>query len=407
MLLRRILTALALNLAVAPAWSAQLDENVQTDKNVLERGQYLARAADCAACHTEEDGTPYAGGRPIETPFGTVFGTNITPDKDYGIGNYSADDFYHALTEGELPDGTQLYPAMPYPSYHSIPREDSDAMYAYLMSLKPVHLKAPETELSWPFSMRWTLNFWNVMFAGKDTAEAQQQFDQWKRGRYLVDVLGHCGACHTPRNVLGAAQSDKYLQGEVIAGYEAPSLTPEGLARRGWSPEALRTFLREGRSAQGSMSNEMYPVFHHSTRYLRDEDLNAMSLYLMGENPPEAHVVEVGDEATADSPGRRHYLNVCAGCHGADGDGIPHVAIGLQGNSTLRLQNPRNLVKAIHDGIEARAFNGFERMQAMPGFANELSDQDTAELTNYLRQTWGGLETAIDASKVHELTQGD
>lgn len=401
---RRIFAALALCLGVTSVWSAQ------SEKDVLERGQYLARAADCAACHTQEDGTPYAGGRAIHTPFGTVFGTNITPDKEYGIGNYSSEDFYRALTQGELPDGTQLYPAMPYPAYHSIPREESDAMYAYFMSLKPVHIKSPETELSWPFSMRWTLNFWNVMFAENESVESdqpanQQSSAQWRRGRYLVDVLGHCGECHTPRNALGAVNRDKHLQGAVVGGYEAPSLKADKLAMRGWTPEALRTFLREGMSEQGSMFSEMYPVFHHSTRYLRDDDLKAMSLYLMGENPPEPHVVDAGDKANVDSPGRRHYLNVCAGCHGADGEGIPHVAVAMKGNTTLRLENPRNLVKVIHDGIGPQEFSGFERMQAMPGFADQLSDEDITELANYLRQRWGGLDTTIGASVVNELTQ--
>lgn len=392
-------TLFTLCLGTTPAWAAD------ADKDTLERGQYLVRAADCAACHTREDGTPYAGGRPIETPFGTVYGTNITPDKEFGIGDYSADAFYHALTEGELPDGTQLYPAMPYTAYHTIPREDSDAMYAYLMSLKPVNIQAPETELSWPFSMRWTLNFWNIMFAGKDARDSDGQSDTWKRGQYLVDVLGHCGECHTPRNSLGAVDRDKHLQGAVIGGYEAPNLNAKPLAERGWTPQALRTFLREGMSEQGSMFSEMYPVFHHSTRHLHDEDLKAMSVYLMGDTPPEAKVVKTSDTQQTDSAGRRHYLNVCAGCHGADGEGIPHVAVAMKGNTTLRLDSARNLVKVIHDGIGAQSFNGFERMQAMPGFADQLSDAEMAELVNYLRQTWGGQDRSIDAATVKDLTK--
>jgi len=393
-----LVTALALGLSTTSVWSAT------SDNSTLEQGQYLVRAADCAACHTQEGGTPFAGGAPIATPFGTVYGTNITPDKEYGIGDYSADEFYHVLTEGELPDGAQLYPAMPYTAYHSIPRQDSDAMYAYLMSLKPVNIEAPETDLSWPFSMRWTLNFWNVMFAGKNPGDAKDQSEQWQRGRYMVDVLGHCGECHTPRNALGAVDPDKHLQGSVIAGYEAPSLIPDKLAARGWTPAALQTFLREGMSDQGTMFSEMYTVFHHSSRYLRGEDLKAMSLYLMGENPPDARIVDAGNRAGADSPGRRHYLNVCAGCHGAQGQGVPHVAVAMTGNTTLRLDDGRNLVKVIHDGIGAQQFSGFERMQAMPGFADKLSSAEIAELVNYLRQTWGGLDATINAAAVDELT---
>ncbi|WP_353250391.1 c-type cytochrome [Salinisphaera sp. T31B1] len=370
----------------------------------VERGEYLARAADCAACHTAKGGTPYAGGHPIDTPFGTVYGTNITPDKQYGIGDYSADDFYHVLTQGELPDGTQLYPAMPYTAYHDIAREDSDAMYAYFMSLDGVHAAGPQTDLSWPFSMRWTLNVWNWMFAGSDTSGPPADDDpQSGRGRYLVDTLGHCGQCHTPRNMLGAVESDKRLQGAVIAGYEAPNLLPTSLASRGWDTDSLRTFLREGRSRQGSMYSEMYPVFHHSTRYLNDADLAAMTGYLLGAEPPAPKTISAATDL-GDDPGRQLYLNSCAGCHGAQGQGAAQVASAMTGNTTLRLDSPRNLVKIIHDGIAARQFNGTERAQAMPGFADKLSDDEIATLATYLRRQWGGQKTPVDATQVADMT---
>jgi len=373
----------------------------------IERGEYLARAADCAACHTAEGGTPYAGGRAIETPFGDVYGTNITPDTDYGIGNYSADDFYHVLTEGELPDGTQLYPAMPYTAYHNITREDSDAMYAYFMSIDGVHEAGPETDLSWPFSMRWTLNFWNWMYAEPDASDragaASDDDDSASRGRYLVDTLGHCGQCHTPRNSLGAIQRDQHLQGAVIAGYEAPNLQADSMAARGWDAASLETFMREGMSRQGSMYSEMYPVFHHSTRYLDDDDLSAMSRYLLGENPPKPQPVQAKNEAEA-GPGRQLYLNSCAGCHGANGEGAAHVASAMTGNTTLRLDSPRNLLKVIHDGIAARQFGGTERVQEMPGFGDTLSDDEIATLATYLRQQWGGQQSTVDAATVADIT---
>jgi mono/diheme cytochrome c family protein len=395
-----VTAALALGFGAAGAWGAG------ADTATMERGQYLVRAADCTACHTKKDGTPFAGGPPIATPFGTVYGTNITPDKEFGIGDYTADAFFHALTEGERPDGTQLYPAMPYTAYHTIPRQDADAMYAYLMSLKPVHQPVPKTDLRWPFSMRWTLNFWNILFANKTPANDPQKSPQWQRGRYLVDVLGHCGECHTPRNVLGAVDRDKHLQGAVIAGYLAPNLNPDALASRGWDPMSLKTYLRDGISAQGSMFGEMYAVFYYSTRYLSDDDLQAVSLYLMGESPPRPQLVKAY-ATDQDQAGRRQYLDVCAGCHGARGEGVPHVAVGMVGNTTLRQTDPRNLVKVIHDGIEAQRFGGFERMQAMPGFAGQLSDAEIADLVNYLRHSWGGLPTSINADGVKKLTGND
>lgn len=383
--------------------AATLASAADNDTRQIERGRYLSRAADCAACHTAKGGTPYAGGRAIETPFGEVYGTNITPDKKYGIGDYSADDFYHVLTEGELPDGTQLYPAMPYTAYHDIKREDSDAMYAYFMSIDGVRQPAPETDLAWPFSMRWTLNFWNWMYADPEAPEMQDTDAQTQRGRYLVDTLGHCGQCHTPRNSVGAIERDKHLQGAIIAGYEAPNLQPEAMARRGWDDASLRTFMREGISRQGSMYSEMYPVFHHSTRYLDDDDLAAMSRYLLGANPPAAKTVPSA-EKDMNGPGQQLYLNSCAGCHGANGEGAAHVASAMTGNTTLRLDSPRNLVKVIHDGIAARQFSASERVQAMPGFADTLSDDEIAKLATWMRRRWGGQQAAVDAAKVADIT---
>lgn len=398
---RRWLMALVLASAAMPAWA-----DSDASQKQIERGQYLSRAADCASCHTADDGAPYAGGPGIDTPFGTVYGTNITPDSKYGIGDYSADDFYHVLTEGELPGGTQLYPAMPYTAYHNMAREDSDALYAYFMNIDGVHQASPETDLTWPFSMRWTLNFWNWMYADPEPPDTDGEDTQAQRGRYLVDTLGHCGQCHTPRNKLGAIQHDKHLQGAVISGYEAPNLEADAIAGRGWDDASLRTFMREGRSSQGSMYSEMYPVFHHSTRYLDDEDLAAMSRYLLGANSPEPKALESASDDT-DSAGRQLYLNSCAGCHGANGEGAPHVASAMTGNTTLRLDSPRNLIKVIHDGIAERAFTGFERAQAMPGFADQLSDDEIATLATYLRRRWGGHQDAVDTATVADITDSD
>jgi mono/diheme cytochrome c family protein len=377
------------------------------DKQLLERGKYLARAADCVACHSIEGGAEYAGGLPLESPFGTIYGTNITPHKQYGIGDYSADDFYRAVAEGERRDGSKLYPAMPYTSYHLLKREDSDAIYAYLMSLEPIAKPSPKTELSFPFNMRFGLSFWNMLYKNRVQLQpVEGKSDAWQRGQYLVEVLGHCGECHTPRNALSALQQDQRLQGGVMLGYEAPSLLAEDLAERGWSPDDLATFLKHGISAQGSMFNEMYPVFHHSTQYLPKDDHQAMATYLLGDQPPAARkVAAVALEQLDDSAqqGRQHYLNLCAGCHGAAGEGIPHVAVAMDGNTTLRLSDSRNLLRVIDDGIKEQQFTGFERMQPMPGFSDTLDDAQMRDLLHYLRQTWGGLDTALSPQQVSQL----
>jgi mono/diheme cytochrome c family protein len=377
------------------------------DKQLIERGKYLARAADCVACHSVEGGAEYAGGLPLESPFGTIYGTNITPDKQYGIGEYSADDFYRAVAEGERRDGSKLYPAMPYTSYHLLKREDSDAIYAYLMSLEPIAKPSPQTSLSFPFNVRFGLGFWNMLYKNRvQMLPAEGKSETWQRGQYLVEALGHCGECHTPRNALGALQQDQRLQGGVLLGYEAPSLLAEDLAERGWSTDDLATFLKHGISAQGSMFNEMYPVLHHSTQYLPLDDHKAMATYLLGDQPPAPRKVSAVAFEQLDASaqqGRQHYLNLCAGCHGVAGEGVPHVAVAMDGNTTLRLNEARNLLRVIDDGIKEQQFTGFERMQPMPGFSDKLDDGQMRDLLHYLRQTWGGQAAELSPQQVSQL----
>ncbi|WP_068829135.1 c-type cytochrome [Pseudomonas sp. BMS12] len=377
------------------------------DEQLIERGRYLAHAADCVACHTAEGGAAYAGGLPLASPYGIIYGTNITPDKTHGIGHYSADDLYRVLTEGERPDGVKLYPAMPYTSYHLIRREDSDAIYAYLMSLAPVAKPNPQTELAFPYNLRFSLSFWNLLYKNRVQLQSTEgRSEAWQRGQYLVEVLGHCGECHTPRNSLGALEQEQRLQGGVLGGYQAPSLLAEDLAARGWNTDDLARFLQHGISAQGSMFNEMFPVLHHSTQYLPEDDHQAMATYLLGDQPPAPRQIEERalDQLSASAQqGRQHYLNVCAGCHGAQGEGVPHVAVAMNGNTTLRLQEPRNLLRVIDDGIREQQFTGFERMQPMPGFHAALDDAELTDLLNYLRQTWGGLDGDLSPAAVSTL----
>lgn len=391
--------SLALGLA-APLLSAHADGQV-------ERGAYLARAADCMACHTKPGGAPYAGGLPIVSPFGTIYGTNITPSKEHGIGLYSDEEFFAALTQGKRRDGANLYPAMPYTSYHLMPRQDSDAIHAYLKTIEPVERDAPQTSLSFPFNVRLGLIGWNMIYAEDlQLQSAEGKSAPWKRGQYMVDVLGHCGECHTPRGETGAMELDKRMAGGVLNGYLAPSLLSDDLAARGWNHQDLASFLKHGMSAQGTMFNEMYPVFHNSTQHLTDADLAAMATFLLGDQPPEAKALdEVAFDKLSPSAqkGRQQYLNVCAGCHAAQGEGKPHIAVAMRGNTTLRLDDPRNLLRVIEDGIAEQQFTGFERMQPMPGFADKLSDQQLTDLLNYLRQSWGGKPGDLAVSDIQAL----
>ena len=399
--MKHLLTRLALVVGLAaPVFLVHADDQVK-------RGEYLARAADCMACHTAPGGAPFAGGLPIVSPFGTIYGTNITPSKEHGIGLYNDDEFFAALTEGKRRDGANLYPAMPYTSYHLMPREDSDAIHAYLKTVEPIERAAPVTRLSFPFNVRLGLMGWNMLYGnGVKLAPAEGKSEAWKRGQYMVDVLGHCGECHTPRGLPGAMQQDKRMTGGLLNGYLAPSLLATDLAARGWNHQDLSTFLKHGMSAQGTMFNEMFPVFHNSTQGLTDTDLAAMATFLLGDQPPAAKaLVEVPvDKLSASAQrGRQDYLNVCAGCHAVGGEGKPHIAVAMRGNTTLRLEDPRNLLRVIEDGIGEQKFSGFEHMQPMPGFADKLSPEQLTDLLNYLRQGWGGQSTELTVSEVQKL----
>jgi mono/diheme cytochrome c family protein len=382
-----------------------------TAADPLARGRYLVKAADCAACHTTADGAPFAGGVKLASPFGTFYGTNITPDKDHGIGKWSADDLYKALHDGVTPD-KQLYPAMPYTSYRQLSRADSDAIYAYLMAQKPAAVANHEPELSFAFNLRSGVRFWNWAFLKDALPDASAGSSagastEWNRGRYLASALGHCAECHTPRGAFGQLDGAKPLSGAALGRIAAPDITPHGLAARGWGAADLQTFFATGIAPQGSAFGEMYPVVHLSSQYLTQDDLRAMSTYLLGEQAPAPQPLQPLQSLSADAAqleaGRNVYLAVCAGCHGLNGEGKPHVAVPMHGNSTLRQGDAHNLIVAMLDGIGAQDFPGLERMQDMPGFATQLSDAELAQLANYLRATWGGQPADVTADAVKAL----
>lgn len=389
---------------VSSWWSSRGPaQQVAASAEQLEHGRYLLDAADCAACHTAPGGAPFAGGVPLHSPFGTLYGTNITPDPDHGIGRYTADDFFHALTSGEARDGHQLYPAMPYVSYQTMTRADSDAIYAFLMNQPAAKVPNPDNDVHFPANIRTTLNGWNLLFAGADAKSASQgKSPSWTRGRYLVETLGHCGECHSPRKLLGQIDRSRPLAGNNKLGrFAAPDITPKGLAARGWDGATLRQYLATGVGPQAVASDEMLAVVNLSTSRLADRDVEAIVVYLLGDEPP-APAALPAVTASAGSSGQRDYLNLCAGCHGGDGDGVPNVSVSLRANSSVRDADPHNLIVAILDGLPVHDFPGTARMQDMPAFAADLDDAQVTTLVSWLRQQWGG-QAAIDAAAVREL----
>ncbi|WP_093556042.1 cytochrome c [Pseudoduganella namucuonensis] len=373
------------------------------NKEMVERGRYLARAADCAACHTTPSGATYAGGVELASPYGKFYGTNITPHKEHGIGKWSADEFHKALRDGVTPD-KHLYPAMPYTSYRSLTRADSDALYAYFMQLKPAAVKNREPDLKFPYNMRFGMMFWNGIFLEDELTDASRGSSaEWKRGRYLVNTLGHCAECHTPRGALGQMDLSRTLTGNRMARIGATDITPAGLAAAGWTADDLGAFLRTGVAPQGSATGEMFEVVHLSSQHLARADVKAMTTYLMGDKPlPPAALKPVALAGADIDAGRRTYIAVCAGCHGAEGQGKPHVAVPLKGNSSVRNADPHNLVAVTLDGIKAQHFGEKESMQEMPGFA-KLSDKEVADLSNYMRGGWGGVSAKVTEAQVQAI----
>lgn len=375
--------------------------------NLIKQGENVARAADCAACHSDPNGgSDLAGGMPMVTPMGTIYGTNISVSKEHGIGNWTADDLYIALTYGMAPGRRNLYPAMPYTSYNQITRADSDALWLWLMSKPAVEKPNLNNSMMFPFNIRPAVALWNALERPKiepfDTSEQAKL--PFGRGQYLVDVLGHCGECHTPRSLTYALQADKYLEGNIIEGAYAPDLTVSGLAKRGWTADDLEQFFRSGLSPQGVMTFRMFPVLQHSTKWLDEQDLKAISAYLtQGKKMAGPKVLPV--VGTPDNAGEELYVGLCAGCHGVNGEGQPHSSVPLNINTTAMYDSPLNLIRVIREGIEERNLALGERMQTMPAYADQLSEQQMADLVNYLRQKWGGQEGNVTAPDVADYVK--
>ncbi|TPI09403.1 cytochrome c [Mesorhizobium sp. B4-1-1] len=387
-----------------------IDQPLTADqiKTLAKRGAYVAVAADCYACHTAKGGAPWAGGLPFETPFGTIYSTNISPDKDGGIGGWTRAEFHRAVRDGVGKHG-HLYPAMPYASYRKMTPEDVDAVYAYLMTREPMKVANRQNELGFPFNIRQSLTFWNLVnLSSHVTLEEPARSADWNRGRYLTDALAHCGECHTPRNVVQGMRQNAYLQGSEFEGAHAPDITKDGLTRMGFGPSVLAAFMKSGISAQGAMTGQMFEVVHFSTQYMTPGDLNALSAYLFdlddvskGQAPAPSPPVEVAPELVASA--RPTYLALCSGCHGIDGQGIPHVVVPLATNASLRLTSARNLVRAIADGIPAQRFPGLQRMQPMPSFADQLDDRQLADLVNWMRETWGDQGSKVSKEEIKQM----
>ena len=369
------------------------------------RGQYLARAGDCMACHTTRGGAPYAGGRAIRTPFGTIYASNITPDKETGIGAWTADDFWRALHNGKSKDGKLLYPAFPYPNYTKITRADADAMFAYFQSVTPVRQPDRAPELRFPFNQRALLVFWRALYFRPGVYVPQARGSaEWNRGAYLVQGLGHCNACHTPRNILGATENRGDLSGAMIPmlDWYASSLTGEtdtGLG--GWEVRQIADLLKNGVSARGAVSGPMAEVVRESLQYLSDTDIHAIALYLKRLPGSDSATELTPENERTLKQGAALYEKYCVNCHKANGEGVPPDYPPLAGNRAVVLTSPVNPIHAVLHGGYPPSTQGNPRPYGMPPFGNILSDVEVAALVSYIRNAWGNEASMVSANQVN------
>ena len=390
------------------------------DPQLIRKGEYLARAGDCAACHTAPGGRPFAGGLAMQTPMGTIYSTNITRDKNTGIGKYSYGDFERAVRRGVRPDGAPLYPAMPYVSYVVVSDNDIQALYAYFMSsVETVEQNNQPTTIPWPLSMRWPLAWWQLLFAQprQFVTDTSLSADQ-QRGAYLVEGLAHCGACHTPRGiafqekVLRDVDGGAYLSGSVLEGWYAKNLRQEGTGLASWTEDHVVDFLRTGRTERTAAFGSMANVVAHSTQYLSADDLRSMARYLKQlparNDRPEVWSpkedtttarLRAGDYSEA---GATRYVEHCAACHRLDGRGAPRVFPALAGNSIVFADDPSSLIQVTLAG-GAMAKTAHDRLAfVMPGF-EQLRNREVAEILNFIRNGWGNHGTEIRESDVARM----
>ena len=368
----------------------------------VERGQYLATAGDCISCHTGPGGKPFAGGGKLDTPFGYLLAPNITPDDETGIGRWSADDFYRTMHEGLNRRGQDLYPAMPYTSYTLVTREDSDAIYAYLRTLEPVKNEVEVNHLRFPFNQRWSMAFWRELYFTPGAFKpVPEQSAEWNRGAYLVEGLEHCSACHSPRNVMGATETKHEYTGAEIDGWFAPNLSSNLSTGLGdWSVDDIATYLKTGsRPGHTTTFGPMAEVVHNSTSHLTESDLKAMATYLKS-LPPESSL-RTAKAAPPDSRTKAAslYMDHCSACHQAGGRGMPGIFPPLVANGAVIAPDPGNVLQAVLNGIPMQ--NGYV---AMPSFAGQLTNQQIADVANYVRTSWGNQAvanaTAADVAKL-------
>jgi mono/diheme cytochrome c family protein len=372
----------------------------------IARGKALVTIGDCVACHTAPGGTPFAGGLALQTPFGAIMTPNITPDNATGIGSWSADDFARAMHEGRRPGGDRLYPAFPYPFYTKVTRADTNAILTYLRSLPPVSNSVNRSTLPFPFNIRLSMIGWNALFfAPSDFTPDPKRSDEYNRGAYLVEGLGHCGACHTPLNAFGANKNYQRLEGGRIDNWAAPNITNDMDAGLGkWSVDDIVRYLKTGQTATGLASGPMKDVVENSTSKMADADLKAMAVYLKerGANgSPPATPLPASDKRM--QVGEAIFVDTCAACHMRSGEGVAHMFPRLAGSVIATQLDPASLIRIILTGGRAAATDARPTAPAMPSLGYRLNDDQVAAVVSYVRNSWGNVAWPVTPETVKAL----
>lgn len=402
------------NIAAAQAPSEEL----------LQHGEYVARLGDCVACHSTPKSAPFSGGLEMGTPLGSIFTTNITPDKETGIGDYTLADFDRAVRQGVARDGHRLYPAMPYPSYVKMSDDDIQALYAYFSSrVTPVHEQNKPSNIQWPLNMRWPLALWNAVFTESGTYEPKTSGDdRWNRGAYLVQGPGHCGSCHTPRAITMAEKaldesSPLYLSGALLDGWYAPSLRGDpnrGIGR--WSEEDIYAFLKNGRNQHGVVFGSMADAFNNSTQFMTDDDLRAIGHYLKSlpgdparDGTPwkyeDGNVSNVALSGGQPGSGAQTFMAKCSFCHGADGRGKNQWIPPLAGSTSSLQKESASQINVALNGSARVVAAGIPDAYRMPPFRQQLSDQQIADVLSFVRSSWGNQGGAVVPDDVKSLRE--
>jgi len=374
------------------------------DFKQIERGRYLAIIGDCAACHTLQGSDhALAGGRPIETPFGNILAPNITPDQQTGIGAWTNDEFVDALQKGIGRNGKHLYPAMPYTYYTKVTRDDALAIRAYLDTVPAVYNPVKPNQLPFPFNIRASMIFWNELFFTPGTFHpAAAKSEEWNRGAYLAEGLGHCGACHTPKNFLGGDKTSERLQGYALQGWFASDITNDRHRGVGsWLVEEIVDYLKVGHSRNTLGTGLMAETISQSTSHMTDADLKAIAVYLKDQTGQNA---SDGQALSSNQPmmkmGAKIYADECSGCHGANGEGIPGLFTALRGAAVVQQGDPTSLMHVVLRGSRSVGTEKAPTAPAMPEFGWLLNDDQVAAVLTYIRNFWGNAAPAVSAAEV-------